>query len=156
MQPTQQTTQTGFTLIELMIAVAIVALLAAFAVPQYGRYVERSKRTDATTGLTKIAAELERCYTQFGRYNRADCTFDLVQNGALVEDVSHEDLLGGIVSEEGDYDLTITGAAQTYVLTATATGSQANDDTCDTFTLTNIGLKSSTPAPAAGVDNPCW
>ena len=161
MRTTQQTTQTGFTLIELMIAVAIVALLAAIAVPNYTRYVEQSRRTDATTALTSIAGQLERCYTQFSAYNDGRCTFGFVSNG-VPGNVTYADLTGGIVSEEGDYDLTIAagagGAAQTYQLTATATadGSQANDDTCDTFTLTHVGLRGSTPAPAAGADNPCW
>ena len=162
MQTNEQTTQTGFTLIELLISVAIVALLAAVAVPAYTGYVEKARRSDATTGLTKIAAELERCYTQFSAYNNAGCTFGFVSNRAL-RDVTHADLVGTIRSEEGDYDLTIAAragstAAQSYVLTATATaaGRQANDNICDTFTLTNVGEKNSTPAPAAGADNPCW
>ena len=162
MRTTQQTTQTGFTLIELMIAVVIVALLAAIAVPNYTRYVERSKRTDATTALTKIAGQLERCYTQFSVYNDPGCTFGVVSDG-VPGNVTYANLVAGIASEEGDYDLTIAAvagstAAQSYQLTATATadGSQANDDTCDTFTLTHVGLKGSTPAPAAGADNPCW
>ena len=161
MQTTQQTTQTGFTLIELMIAVAIVALLAAIAVPNYTRYVEQSRRTDATTALTSIAGQLERCYTQFSAYNDGRCTFGFVSNG-VPGNVTYANLTAGIFSDDGDYRITIAagagGAAQTYQLTATATadGSQANDDTCDTFTLTHVGLRGSTPAPAAGADNPCW
>ena len=163
MQTTQQTTQTGFTLIELMIAVAIVALLAAIAVPNYTQYVERARRADATTALTKIAGQLERCYTQHGRYDNPDpiCTFSVVSNG-VPGNVNYANLTAGIFSDDGDYSITIAagagGAAQTYQLTATATaaGSQANDDACDTFTLTHVGLRGSTPAPAAGADNPCW
>lgn len=161
MQTTQQTTQTGFTLIELMIAVAIVALLAAIAVPNYNRYVEKSRRTDATTALTRIAGQLERCYTQFSAYNDPGCTFGFVSNG-VPGNVKYANLTAGIDSDDGDYRLTIAAgggtAEQTYQLTATAKagGSQANDDTCDTFTLTHVGLKGSTPAPAAGADNPCW
>ena len=161
MQTTQQTTQTGFTLIELMIAVAIIALLAAIAVPNYTQYVERTRRSDATTALTKIAGQLERCYTQYSAYNDPLCRFSFVSN-SVPGNVTYLGLAGGIFSEEGDYRITIDrgagGAAQTYQLTATATadGSQANDDTCDTFTLTHVGLKGSTPAPAAGADNPCW
>ena len=161
MRTTQQTTQTGFTLIELMIAVVIVALLAAIAVPNYTRYVERSKRTDATTALTKIAGQLERCYTQFGVYNDDRCFFSFVSDGVPGR-VIYANLVAGIASEEGDYSITIDRGAgdarQTYQLTATATadGSQANDDDCDSFTLSHVGLKGSTPALAAGADNPCW
>ena len=140
--------------------VAIIALLAAIAVPNYNQYVEKARRADATTGLTKIAAELERCYTQFSAYDNADCTFGFVSNGAL-RNVTHADLVGAIPSEEGDYTFTIGAAAgsttaQSYILVATAIGRQAGDDACETFTLTHRGQKTSTPAPAAGADNPCW
>ena len=148
MQTTKQTTQTGFTLIELLIAVAIVALLAAIAVPQYNGYVEKARRTDATTALTRIAGQLERCYTERSVYNHANCT-------------SYTDVNKGDVSEDGHYDLTIAAAAggtaaQSFQLTATAKagGSQATDEKCKTFTLTNVGLRSSTPGPEATTN--CW
>ena len=146
MQTTQQTTQTGFTLIELMIAVAIVALLAAIAVPNYTQYVERARRADATTALTRIAGQLERCYTQFGVYNDALRCADYTTVNA------------GSESDDEHYDLTIAGAEQSYVLTATARddGSQAKDKKCKTLTLTNLGEKGSTPPPDDGADNPCW
>lgn len=160
MQTTEQTTQTGFTLIELMIAVAIVALLAAIAVPNYNRYVEKTRRTDATTALTRIAGQLERCYTQFSAYNDPGCTFGFVSDG-VPGDVTYVKLVAGIDSEEGDYDLTIAagaagGATQSYVLTATATagGSQANDEKCVTFTLSHLGQKNSTPGPETTTN--CW
>lgn len=161
MQTNEQTTQTGFTLIELLISVAIVALLAAVAVPAYTGYIEKARRSDATTGLTKIAAELERCYTQFSTYDDGRCSFGFVSNGAL-GDVTRADLVRGIPSEEGDYTFTIGAAAgggtaaQSYILVATAIGRQAGDEACETFTLNHRGQKTSTPAPAAGADNPCW
>ena len=149
MRTTQQTTQTGFTLIELMIAVAIVALLAAIAVPSYNGYVERSRRTDATTALTRIAGQLERCYTQFSVYNHKDCDQYKTVNAADAK------------SEEKDYDLSIAAVAgsnakQSYVLTATARadGSQAKDADCKTFTLNHLGVRDSTPGPEA--DTNCW
>ena len=123
MQTTEQTTQTGFTLIELLIAVAIVALLAAIAVPNYNRYVEKTRRTDATTALTRIAGQLERCYTQFSAYNDTGCTFGFVSDG-VPGNVTYVKLTAGIDSDDGDYRLTIAAgagkAAQTYQLTATA------------------------------------
>ena len=146
MQTNEQTTQTGFTLIELLIAVAIVALLAAVAVPAYTGYVEKARRSDATTGLTKIAAELERCYTPFSTYISAGCTFGFVSNGAL-RNVTHANLGGGgIRSEEGDYTLNLAGTPQTYSLTAiaTAAGRQASDDTCEFFRLSHVGFREST------------
>ena len=159
MQTTEQTTQTGFTLIELMIAVAIVALLAAIAVPNYNRYVEKTRRTDATTALTRIAGQLERCYTQFSAYNDPGCTFGFVSDG-VPGDVTYVKLTAGIDSDDGDYRLTIAAgagkAAQTYQLTATAKagGSQANDEKCVTFTLSHLGQKNSTPGPETTTN--CW
>jgi type IV pilus assembly protein PilE len=148
MQTTQQTTQTGFTLIELLVAVAIVALLAAIAVTNYSQYVERTRRADATTALTRTAGQLERCYTQFGVYNDASCT-------------SYTTVKAGAMSEDKDYRLTIAAVAgstakQSYVLTATASaaGSQTNDENCKTFTLNHLGKRDSTPGPEA--DTNCW
>ena len=148
MQTTQQTTQTGFTLIELLIVVAIIALLAAIAVPNYNQYVERARRADATTALTRTAGQLERCYTQFGVYNHASCA-------------SYTTVNAGTTSEDGDYNLTIAagaagGATQSYVLTATAAtdGRQANDADCATFTLSHLGEKNSTPGPETTTN--CW
>jgi type IV pilus assembly protein PilE len=63
----------GFTLIELMIAVAVLGILAAIAIPNYTRYVERSRVTDGQAGLMQAAQEMERCYTVQSTYPSSDC-----------------------------------------------------------------------------------
>lgn len=60
--------QKGFTLVELMIVVAIVGILAAIAYPSYQEYVARARRADAKTVLLEDAQFLERFYTQSGTY----------------------------------------------------------------------------------------
>lgn len=64
--------QNGFTLMELMIAVAIIGILAAIAIPSYMGYVENARATDAQGALTSFASAMERHYTQNGSYLGAD------------------------------------------------------------------------------------
>ncbi|MCE8030874.1 prepilin-type N-terminal cleavage/methylation domain-containing protein [Halomonas daqingensis] len=65
--------QRGFTLIELMIAVAVIAILASIAVPSYRGYVERARVSDGQTGLMQAASEMERCYTVSNTYPASGC-----------------------------------------------------------------------------------
>ena len=61
----------GFTLIELMIVVAIVAFLASIALPSYRNFVVRANRAEAVADLSELASWLERQYTIFGSYDNA-------------------------------------------------------------------------------------
>ena len=124
---------TGFTLIELMIVVAIVALLAAIAYPSYTRYVEKARRADAKSALLSAAQRLERCYTQFNRYDHASCTFSAG-------------------SPDGFYTITATEQTQTtFVLQAEPQGVQTRDK-CGTFTLNHLGERSD----GGAVADRCW
>lgn len=63
--------QHGFTLIEMLIVVAVIGILTAIGYPQYTAYVERSLRSDAHAGLLRAASEMERCYSR--EYSYTDC-----------------------------------------------------------------------------------
>ena len=57
-----ETTQKGFTLIELMIVVAIIGILAAIAMPQYSDYIKRGKAAEATSNLANLRIKMEQCF----------------------------------------------------------------------------------------------
>ena len=128
----------GFTLIELMIVIAIVGLLAGVAYPSYQNSVRKSNRADAMDRLLDTAQRLERCFTVYGTYNNANCA---IQNGNTLP------------SAKTYYNIAVTATASTYSLTATPVASkpQVKDTKCTSFTLDNTGKKTSTPTGST-----CW
>lgn len=131
--------QHGFTLIELMITVAIVAILAAIAYPSYQEQVRRSNRTEGQRALLETAQRLERCYTEYNAYNAAACN---------VIDAAFS-------SENGKYTVTGVATVSTFTLTATRAGSQASDR-CGNFTYTHTNVKGISGATAGLTVADCW
>ena len=135
----------GFTLTELMIAVAIVAILTMVAYPSFMSSVRKSKRTDAHSALTRTAGNLERFFSTNVSY-----TIDTTQLGLKID-------AGTAYSDSGHYVVTVaagaTGIASSYVINASATPGdmQAGDTGCTTFTLDSLGRR--TPDP---VTSRCW
>ncbi|WP_460045720.1 type IV pilin protein [Pseudomonas sp. S2_H01] len=126
--------QRGFTLIELMIAVAIVAILVAIAYPSYTRYVQRGYRAEGLAMLNDAVARTERFYAQNNTYSGAT-----LKTIGLVAD----DKVTILNSASSKYQLTfVTGSssATTYTLQIAPQGTQAND-TCGTMTLDQAGTK---------------
>ena len=141
----------GFTLIELMIVVAIVGILAAIAYPSYQEQVRKSRRSDAMNALSTAAAMQERWFTEHSSYTNT------ISN------------IGGASSPEGYYaisvvDQTIDSATNCtsgaympcYLLTAKATGLQSNDTRCDEFFLDSTGKKSAEDSTNADTTDDCW
>lgn len=122
----------GFTLIEAMIVVGIIAIVVALAYPTYIDQVRKARRADAESSLLAAAQILERCFTRFNAYNAAGCP----------------DPAGA--SDDGYYEITVARTATTYTLTAAPQGDQANDP-CDEYSLDHLGNKTPTPD-----GNRCW
>ncbi|HEX9626872.1 MAG TPA: type IV pilin protein [Acidiferrobacterales bacterium] len=157
----------GFTLIELMIVVVVIAILAAVGYPSYTRWIAEARRTDATIALQRIAATQERFMTECGEY-----TDDF---GGVISDPIPANRctglgLGGLAdgtttytTDDGHYSIEATlfpggigGLAdnQRFQLEATPVGSQATADgsRCATFTLTSEGVKNATGSDSTK----CW
>ena len=158
--------QKGFTLLELMIVVAIIGVLAAIAWPAYQDYVNEGQRADAKTTLTDLAAKQERFYTL---QSPATYASDVTSLGGTTSGTT-------MPSEQGIYTITLknetkdgtsckdTSAPVTvyscYTLTATpaAGKGQEDDPQCWTIALDNQGNKWS-QAKGSTTDNPqgtCW
>lgn len=134
--------QSGMTLIELMIVVAIVGILAAIAYPSYQEQALEGRRSEGRSALLEIAQAQERFYTANGSY--AASIADSDGDG----DPSND--LNGVsgTTENGYYTLTTTGGS-TFTATATPTAADAD---CTTITLTNLGVKGGTGADSSK----CW
>lgn len=116
--------QFGFTLIELMISVAVIGILSAIAVPAYQEYTERSRRADGRSALLRAAQWLERAASVSGQYPTA------TQFNAA-----------GLSTSEGKHFTVAISNVTNTTFTLTATGSPIADTKCGNLTLTHAGVR---------------
>ncbi len=132
----------GFSLIELVITVAIFAIIASIAVPSYTQFVLKGNRIDAKEMLLEAAVAQERFF----------------YNNPAVGYTNDPEVLGfvGGVSDEEHYTLAVgvvndnVNGINSFTLTANAAGSQRGDTDCLTITLASTGRKTSAP------EADCW
>lgn len=142
----------GFTLIELMIVVAILGVIAGIAYPSYLKQVQKSNRSDAKVALNDVAQRLQRCFTAHGNYNTDAGVCTVVDNIKTAN---------GVLSTEGLYRVRIANTADltasTYLLTATPVVGQrqANDNDCTRFTLNQLGVRAAFKGSNDNTAN-CW
>jgi type IV pilus assembly protein PilE len=130
----------GFTLIEVMITVAIIGILAAITYPSYNEYIWRSNRTEAQQELIRLANLQEQLFVDQRTYtaNMSDLGVPVTDGGYQVPKNRAKKL----------YTITGTKDGRTFILLATAQGVQVNDTGCTTLTINESGLKT----PTTG----CW
>lgn len=135
----------AFTLIELMITVAVIGILAGIAYPSYQDSVMKSRRRDAQGALVGLANAMERHFTETNSYLGAADADDKPTIYATQSPVD-----GGTAY----YNLFITAAtATTFTLQATRTGAQSSDK-CGELTLSNTGARGYTGTGVTTED--CW
>jgi type IV pilus assembly protein PilE len=141
------TKQQAFTLIELMVTVAIVGILAGIAYPSYQDSVMKSRRADAKGALLGFANAMERHFTETNSYLGAGTTNGNTGIPTVFSATSPVD--GGTAY----YNLTINAAtAASYTLNAAPTGAQTNDR-CGTLSLTQTGVRGISTALSV---TDCW
>jgi type IV pilus assembly protein PilE len=146
-QATRRADLAGFSLVELMIVVTIVAILSAIAIPQYNTSVRQSRRTEAKSAVLDLAGREERYFNTNNAYSSTPSDLGYGPVGSTFPET-----IGS-----GYYQVTVavTAAAPpvlpTYTITAVPnTADQLKDTTCLFFSVTNTGLQSATTMPT------CW
>jgi type IV pilus assembly protein PilE len=145
--------QRGFTLIELMIALVIIAIIAAVGYPSYAEYVNRGKRAEGKTALLRAAQQMERYYSLNNCYpsNTANCG-SVATSAAALGLVNAPTTSSTDPSIPGKYAITVNLPLNPQAFTLTATPN-FTDTKCGVLTLSNTNVK--TESGTDTVAN-CW
>jgi type IV pilus assembly protein PilE len=135
----------GFTLIELMITVAIVAILGTIAMTSYTSQIQKSRRTDARSAVMDLAGREEKLFSTVNAYSATPSDMGYGAPAAVWP----------ITVGSGYYEVSVTVANPpiAYLVTATAIASQAHDTRCMTLSVDSLGSQTSTGTDTAAS---CW
>lgn len=136
--------QRGFNLMELMVAVTIIGIIVAVAIPSYSNYMLNTRRIAATSCVVEMAQFMERVYTTSMNYGLNAGAATVLPNTSCRND---------LVSF---YTLSLVTTAQTFTLTATPIGAQAKDTNCGVLTLDQAGTRTAAGTATAAKVRECW
>ncbi len=131
----------GFSLIELMVTVAIVGILATIASVAYTSQVQKSRRTDARSALLDLAGREEKLFSTTNAYS------------GTAADLGYAAFPSVVGSGYYNVSVAVPNPPVTYVITATAIGTQTADTQCATLSVDQLGVQSSTGTGTAAT---CW
>lgn len=138
----------GFTLIELMMTVAIVGILAMVALPSYQSHIRKSRRTEAKSALLDLAGREERLFSTTNAYSN-----DLMVLGYSATSTTSMNVGNGyyqVIMSAG------VGPPPTFTIIATPVGGQVKDTTCASFKVLSTGVQSSVDSSAGDTTSTCW
>ena len=143
-------TQGGVSLIELMVVVAIVAIISAFAYPSYERYVIKTKRSVAQNALLQIADRQQQFFMDNKRFAADLTNLGFGANPFVVDDDGNATVAG---DSQAVYSLSLSNVtATTWTLTAAPLHGQLSRDTyCGSLSITQAGTKGK-----SGAYDKCW
>jgi type IV pilus assembly protein PilE len=144
MRPLRVPRAAGFTLIELMITVAIVAILGTIAMASYTKQVQKSRRTDARSAVMDLAGREEKLFSTLNAYSATP--------SELGYTVAPDTFPFNMSDTYYSLNVTIGAPPNTFLITATAIGAQAKDTDCASLSIDQLGTQSATGANAAS----CW
>jgi len=143
----------GFSLLELLVTVAVVSILATIAVTSYSSQVQKSRRTEAKSALLDLAGREERLFSTTNAYSNVEAFLGYAAAGATT-------VMTNMPFGNGYYTLTATvpdpaqaAGVPSYILTANPVGPQAADTVCGSFSVNQLGVQTVSGTSTAAI---CW